>query len=308
MPGKYWMHPDYVQSLQGLDQPLPWHEFFDTEPERSPNIWHDEIPTNEWYWFDADNETLSINVHQSYFDIANAARSGGVMALPLRQPDYVNRNQLSLGIQESLFRPETNLDNPEWASFVLRWSDAFSDLTDDTNQVHVAANDAIHELDSIVFAVSHFRFEVPTLTPQLIDTFGGLTLTLTGVLSPLARDGVIEKAMEGLTETAAITKREVIYYAEGSDVLNSIGRLLFSDQEISASGIGLFPDGRFVSNTGVVMGTGSLEVMPDEVRNGKGYRYSSHNLDGALTQLWAFGGLARLIGDTHRHYEAEAKV
>jgi hypothetical protein len=58
------------------------------------------------------------------------------------------------------------------------------------------------------------------------------------------------------------------------------------------------------------MGTGSLEVLPDDYGledSSKGYTYTSHNLDTTLSQLWAFTGVAKLIGDAHRHYEQQAK-
>jgi hypothetical protein len=108
-----------------------------------------------------------------------------------------------------------------------------------------------------------------------------------------------------------IKEYDSITHPTGSAVLEAINDRLFDSGTRIGSGVVLGQDGRFISNTGVVMGTGSLEVLPDEVRNygdedPRGYRYTSHNLDSEMTQLWAFAGVARLIGDVHRHYEAEA--
>jgi hypothetical protein len=310
MTGKYWTHPEYIESLHGLEQPQTWHEIVQNKTLRRPMVSLDETPTNEWFWLDADEDTLSVNVHQSYFDIANAARYGGCLALRPTEPPRLNLHpdQLDLGIDgyESYFTPLTKREHPEWASLVLSWSDVFADLsTTEIHTVDLKAKDAVTELDSIMLALSHFRFEVPTRTPQLIDTYAG-TITLGGQIAPAVKDFVRAKAKDFSYEMAGS-----ITYLSGSAVLEAIGSRLFDSGTNIGAGVELRQDGRFVSNTGIAMETGSLEVLPDEVRNynderPRGYRYTSHILDSAVTQLWAFAGVARLIGDVHRHYEAEA--
>jgi hypothetical protein len=180
--------------------------------------------------------------------------------------------------------------------------------------VGLKAKDAVTELDSIMLALAHFRFEVPTKTPQLIDMYAG-SITLGGQIATAVKDFVRAKAKDYSYAMAGsgieIKGYDSITHPTGSAVLEAINDRLFDSGTRIGSGVVLGQDGRFISNTGVVMGTGSLEVLPDEVRNyddedHRGYRYTSHNLDSEMTQLWAFAGVARLIGDVHRHYEAEA--
>jgi hypothetical protein len=307
MAEKYWTNPVYLETLQGKDKPETWRDLAKYDHKDGPSISTDKIPTNEWFWFDADEESLSFNVHQSYFHIADAARYGRTFGIsPRPAPDQnINPRQMSLPLTDSYFNALSHINDPEWATFILKWSDVFSNLEeDDQGLTHSRAEDVINEIDSTVYAVSRFSFAVPTLTPQLISTFFG-SLSLDGALSAPAKVFMQQEAEKSYDPETTSHDNEFVYYARASNVLTAIGKILFGTE--TRSGVGINTEGRFVSNTAVVMGTGSLEVLPNEVDEDRGYRYSSHNLDSALTRLWAFAGVAALIGDAHRHYDEKAR-
>jgi hypothetical protein len=284
MAEKYWLTDEFIAEMDGLQVPDIYKtRGFEAFKER-PRIASETVP--EWWWVDATEHELCLNIHQSYFDIAASAMIGNKLS-------RVNPEDA----KESRFTAATTREEPQWARISVNLGEIFRHIDNENiHDIHHEASIVISEFDSMVAAVQFLRFHTHEPTTQLILPFWG-SITAGGTLSLAARDYIKAQADNSAHE---------IEYSAGTAVMRSINNTAFGG-EAMACGVGVGPDGRFLSNTGVVMGTGSLEVLPEEIfDDDRGYQYTSHNLDSPFTHLWAFCGLAKLLGDMHRYYTAEA--
>ncbi|MDB5170585.1 MAG: hypothetical protein JWO35_279 [Candidatus Saccharibacteria bacterium] len=288
MTEAYWMQPDFNERMNGLDLPESILERTEEVTDNQPLIVSE--PTPEWYWYDATDEALVLNVHQSYAAIGAAACVGGLL---YRHPE----NYLPAP-DHSMFEISTSLGTPQWTQFSLAYDKIFTTLDDDNfYESNADAENATIELQSIVNMVGWHRFDTEEQTTQLVAPYWG-SITLGGQLSAAAVEYI--KLHAGDTE-------HTVHYQPGTRIMQLIGARIFDDIT-PESGVGVMADGRFVSNTAAAMFSGSLEVLPlSHYRDERGLQYTSHNLDSATTRLWAFAGVAKIIGDAHRHYAELAK-
>jgi hypothetical protein len=283
MAEKYWETDAFITEMDGLQEPLAIKSRIDDISDNSAHIAAESVP--EWWWVDADENELRVYVHQTYLQIAQAGQVGNELS-------YVSP-EIST---ESRFVADPSPDST-WASLIADTNSIFRPINDDNfNALNGEATAVLAELNSIVSTVQWQRYRTKELTPQLLAPYWG-NIGLGGYLSGEAKKFIQLQAGEADT---------TVDYPPATQILRALGSKAFRATQFH-SAVGVESDGRFTSNTALLAGTGSLMVLPEETYYAdeqRGYQYTSHNLDSEFTQLWAFCGLAKLLGDAHRYYDS----